>query len=57
MNGTAPSFLAPSYDPLTTSVITTVTSSVSMLFLVLLAYLQKRLGVHVKTQHSKLDDL
>lgn len=57
MNVTQPVFLGPgvSYDPLTTSIITTVTSSFSLLVLIILTYIQKRLGVHVKTSHTKLD--
>jgi hypothetical protein len=45
------------YDPVTTSVITTVTSSLSMLILILLAYIQKRLGVNIKKHHNKLDEV
>jgi hypothetical protein len=47
----------PLYDPVTTSIITTVTSSLSLLALIILTYVQKKLGVHVKTSHTKLDDL
>lgn len=47
----------PVYDPITTSIITTVTSTLSLLALVLLTYLQKRLGVHVQHSHSKIDQL
>jgi hypothetical protein len=57
MNVTQPTFLGPSYDPLTTSIITTVTSSFSLLVLIILTYVQKRLGVHVKSSHTKLDKL
>lgn len=45
------------YDPITTSVITTVTSSLSMLILILLAYIQKKLGVHLKRHHHKLEEV
>jgi len=45
------------YDPVTTSVITTVTSSLSMLILILLAYIQKRLGVNIKKHHNKLEEV
>jgi hypothetical protein len=55
MNATT--ILTQTYDPLATSIITATTSSLSMLFLVLLAWLQKRLGVHVKNQHTKLDEV
>ena len=59
MNVTQPVFLGPgvTYDPITTSIITTVTSSLSMFILILLAYIQKRLGVNIKKHHNKLDEV
>jgi hypothetical protein len=55
MNGTT--FLGPAYDPITTSIITTVTSSLSVLILIILAYIQKRLGVNIKRHHGKLEEV
>ena len=56
MNVTQPTFLGQGvYDPITTSIITTVTSSLSLLALIVLTYIQKKLGVHIKHHRTKLD--